>query len=361
MTQGKLDTIQYLRGIAALSVVVAHCLIHAAVLDGRGDLEGPARSVVDGAFGVFVFFVISGFIMVHVSGVFGSAPAAGQFLGRRFLRIAPLYWVCTLLMLVLMVVDDGTAVIDFGKLLMSFAFIPYDFADDRFRPVLMVGWTLNYEMFFYALFAIALFLKKRLAIVFLVLSFLGLVIFGGLFPPQSSVLAAWTRPIILLFLSGALIGFAWARWNAIWPSLPPAAGLSAIAVVVLAQLIAYNLAIGAGASDLTWRPFDWTAAIALVLIGLSTRPLQRSNPASKSLIMLGDSSYSLYLSHPLTIAVLAGVWNRLPFAPPTWVFAVVAVPTCIVGGWVVYRLVEQPLARWIKMPTARRLEPSVAR
>lgn len=356
MTQGKLDTVQYLRGIAALSVVVAHCLIYVAVLDGRGDLEGPARSVVDGAFGVFVFFIISGFIMVHVSGMFGSVSVAGQFLARRFLRIAPLYWVCTLLMLGLMVIDDGAGVVDLGKLAMSFAFIPYDFADDRFRPVLMVGWTLNYEMFFYALFALALMMRKRFAIIALVLAFVGLVAFGGLFPPESSVLAAWTRPIILLFLSGALIGFAWARWRAVWPSLSPAVGLGAIAAIVVAQLVAYNLGVGAGASDLTWRPFDWTAAIALVLIGLSTRPLERSSPVSKSFLALGDSSYSLYLSHPLTIAVLAGIWNRLPFALPTWVFAVVAVPACIVGGWVVYQLVEQPLARWVQMPKPRQLQ-----
>jgi peptidoglycan/LPS O-acetylase OafA/YrhL len=85
----RLGTIQHLRGIACLMVAIAHCLIHVAVLEGREDADGRHRAVMDGTSAIF-FFVISGFIMVHVSGRYGTLSGAWQFLTRRFLRIAPL-------------------------------------------------------------------------------------------------------------------------------------------------------------------------------------------------------------------------------------------------------------------------------
>ena len=340
----RLGTIQHLRGIACLMVAIAHCLIHVAVLEGRGGADGRHRAVMDGTSAIF-FFVISGFIMVHVSGRYGTLSGAWQFLTRRFLRIAPLYYLCTFAMVVLVAVDRGLAAVNLTDLFLSLAFIPYAMGEHRFAAFLIVGWTLSYEMFYYVLFAIALLMAKPKAIVFLVCAFCGLVLAGAIFQPQASAPAAWTSPVILLFLAGCMIGYAWKHYRAHWPVLSPRLGYSLITLILVAQVVAFNLGASDGLSHIEFRPFDWVPALLTVVIAVSTREVSRETLATRTLGALGDSSYSLYLSHPLTIIAVMVFWNRLPFEPPAWVFAVISIPAVIVGGWVVYVLAERPLVK----------------
>lgn len=143
-------SIQSLRALAALAVVVVHAADGAAANSGNRHF-GEVASI--GAAGVDVFFVISGFIM-YVTAC--SRPITPQrFLLDRFSRIVPLYWVATFLLMAVLVVGKAP-IPDIRYLLASLALVPVDPL-----PYLGVGWTLVYEMFFYALLAAALIWRPR--------------------------------------------------------------------------------------------------------------------------------------------------------------------------------------------------------
>ena len=100
MKQNTLHSIQALRGIAALLVVVLHSYVY---LEARNIIPKVPTLVDSGRAGVDIFFVISGFIMVLISGnSFGKPGAPQRFLIRRIIRIVPIYWFYTLLMAILL-------------------------------------------------------------------------------------------------------------------------------------------------------------------------------------------------------------------------------------------------------------------
>ena len=98
MSSRRLPGIQALRGVAALAVLVHHVCEESTPLLSNKPL--PPAMIRAGASGVDIFFAISGFIMLSTTFQKFGEPGAGiQFLTRRFLRIAPLYWLCTLVIL----------------------------------------------------------------------------------------------------------------------------------------------------------------------------------------------------------------------------------------------------------------------
>ena len=100
-----------------------------------------------------MFFVISGFVMVHASEpLFGRADGPRLFWLRRLIRIAPLYWAVTSLYLVLTLLlpDMATSHYSPGLIAASYLFFPFPREDGTMQPVVGLGWTLNYEMFFYS-------------------------------------------------------------------------------------------------------------------------------------------------------------------------------------------------------------------
>ena len=154
----ELFNIQALRAVAAFLVVFVH-------IDRLAELAGfRAGTTVFGNTGVDLFFVISGFIMVVTVTERPQSPA--QFFRHRVARIVPLYWLVTLavftLALVAPVLLQSTRA-NPAELLKSLAFIPYRRFDGQMHPLVFVGWTLNYEMMFYALFAVGMLFSRKAA------------------------------------------------------------------------------------------------------------------------------------------------------------------------------------------------------
>jgi peptidoglycan/LPS O-acetylase OafA/YrhL len=114
----------------------------------------------NGAAGVDIFFIISGFVMVISSRRFVDRAGTWLiFLRHRAVRIVPLYWLLTTVKIIAVAILGGVVLrtgLGFNFVTGSYLFLPVTDSAGHFRPVLPVGWTLTYEFLFYLLFAAAL-------------------------------------------------------------------------------------------------------------------------------------------------------------------------------------------------------------
>ena len=212
----KVHSLQALRAVAASLVVVDHTL-----LELTGDRPNDPMTSIAWALGnagVYVFFVVSGFIMVHVSwSSFGGARSGLGFFRRRIIRIVPLYWLGTLLALCFHKVSSTHGVQDgWRELAYSLAFMPYRDQGGAWAPILPQGWTLNYEMMFYVIFALGLCAPRRYGLPVIGLALLGIVL-GGRWVSDAAI-AYLASPIILWFLLGIVIAVLWKTWKLSEPS-----------------------------------------------------------------------------------------------------------------------------------------------
>src|SRR5215472_11255649 len=165
MDGGKtLLTVQALRAFAAASVVVHHILV-VAVQKAGYDYSFPSTA----AAGVDLFFLISGFIMVYAHyDDFGVAGASASFIRRRLIRIVPLYWIATTAAVLLLLVRPSAfsaLKLDWQNALFSYLFFLSQTSNGSLNTVLVTGWSLCYEMYFYVLFALLLFLPRRMFLI----------------------------------------------------------------------------------------------------------------------------------------------------------------------------------------------------
>ena len=146
----RIYTLQYLRALAALAVVALHGANRVA-----DALPAALASVLAlGHAGVDLFFVISGFIMWSIARDAAISPAT--FLARRIIRVAPPYWIATLVWVGLVsAIGYDWITVTAEHTFLSLGFVPHFSPTfwDRVWPVVMPDWTLNYEMFFYLVFA----------------------------------------------------------------------------------------------------------------------------------------------------------------------------------------------------------------
>ncbi len=289
--------LQALRAAAALAVALLHVSNDTitAGADPSGLVARLATAMPWDA-GVDLFFVISGFIIVHASaGLFGRADGWRVFLRRRLARIVPLYWAMTSLFLALFLLDRQALHTQIGGplyVLASYAFIPMARPDHVIHPALGLGWTLNYEMFFYAVLAVLLWQTRRRAVVAAAVLLAGLVAAGRLLPAMGDQFRFWSDPVVLEFVFG--MGLAALAARSI--TLPGWARLALIA----AALVALHAVVGAG--DSRWRvlAYGLPGVMLVAAAVLGPRP-GTQGLAMRGLVGLGDASYALYLCHPFAM------------------------------------------------------------
>src|SRR5262249_47851617 len=176
--------IHLLRALAALAVVYFHVTSDAG-------LQLPVNI---GAHGVDVFFVISGFIIAYI-----GARSPDGFLVRRLIRIVPFYWAATLVVFAVALLYPHvmrTTQADFAQLVYSLLFIPRETPYAGMLPTLILGWSLNYEMYFYVLFALSLLLARRrapLVCAALITAILLAIVWSGTARPS---LRFYARPLV---------------------------------------------------------------------------------------------------------------------------------------------------------------------
>ncbi len=163
------------------------------------------------------FFVISGFIMLVTTTK--NPLGAKKFLELRIVRVVPLYWLMTLLMVgcaALIPYEFKTMQLSVPAVVKSLLFIPYNSLSFPGHPwpLLVPGWSLNYEMFFYLLFAATLLIPLRWRVASLLATLVCLVVAGiiiGPAPAETRCCGCTPSPALLEFAGGVLVGHLWLR------------------------------------------------------------------------------------------------------------------------------------------------------
>ncbi|MFF7706743.1 acyltransferase family protein [Pseudomonas sp. NPDC007930] len=324
-----LISIQALRALAAWTVVCHHFM--QIFFDFHP--QGPIGEFFStrGQVGVDLFFVISG-LVIYLSTHDKPQPPR-RFLLNRALRIVPAYWFYTALMGLLLI--SAGAYMPHGEVswptfLLSLLFIPAENPGGYgLYPTLNVGWTLNYEMFFYLVFSLVFLVPRRFrpllvaGVLFVIVE--GVTHWGGLS-------RFYANNIVYEFVLGIGLGVAWRRgWvrsGRYWP----------LALIVLGAVTIYRL-------EPNNRLLDWGLPCALIVLGcLALEPWFQH---SRWLKALGDRSYSVYLVHLLVL--YAGYFMTQQWGVgPYWVFFGFCVPAIACVSWLSYELLEKRLYQRMK-------------
>lgn len=351
----RLDALQALRAFAAALVVLDHGaeFIMTRVLHA---IEVPNAVYFFGALGVKLFFGISGFIILEsareLPGGFGGA---GEFMRRRIVRVVPLYWLVTLAYAIKQTIAGNSPAPH--AWVQSLLFLPFADAHGQMRPIVGVGWSLNFELFFYVAFALSLLLPKRwgATAVGASLALWGTAGLLGCISPGAAIgTVQWgllADAVLFFFIGGMAVG-------GLTHSMRVSGGgwLGFSGTVTLACCLVAGLA---GAHWLDWIGDATANALALpICIGaLALCALERPESAAKSptqwlrrlWVAAGDASYSTYLIHTFTIAPLWALASRLGpsdrLTPIAW--GLTMIPLATILGWLTYRLIEKPVTRLV--------------
>jgi len=221
------------------------------------------------------------------------------------------------------------------SVLKSLLFVPHENPAGRIRPLLSLGWTLNYEMFFYLVFALFLGAPQGLRFPAVASVFAILVLLGAAFPAQNPAWITYTDPIILEFVFGmglarALIsGATLPKWGAGALALLGVCGFALLSRLSLEDLPHRWIMFGLPATALV-AGFVWLEAAG-------------ARFAWRLPKLLGDASYSLYLTHIFTLGALRWLWTAAEAPQDPLLFTLAgAAASCIVAV-LSYKLVERPL------------------
>ncbi len=352
----RLIGVQSLRGLGVLLIILVH-LHHAEGKYTQGPQWLGAWHAI-GISGVDLFFVVSGFVLTYLGlGHFGSRAYVRSYAYARVSRVYPMYMLLTALLVPAYLVmptmfnaSEGHQV----SVLRSLFLIP-----DVRLPLIPVAWTLHHELYFYAVFGLTLLLPER-RLGAAMLAWLGvsvLLIWWGLQvprPTQGAFERVLVNPINLEFIFG--VAAAWAlvrtRWGGgmacVWAS---AAWLVGACGLWLASTGRYEL------SDF-WRVWVYGVPAGLFIYGISRVELDRGRVFWRGIAWIGDSAYSIYLSHLMVLVVCGKVWSWLGIggALAHAVYLAGSVAIALGVGLALYHWLELPLLRWARRhdPTRRR-------
>ncbi|MDA8949883.1 acyltransferase [Pseudomonadales bacterium] len=318
---GTIDNLQILRAFAAINVVIFH-IIGTSIDYG---FEPNQLSLLEGwgANGVDVFFVLSGFVMLHSQ--FQKKRSAWDFFKFRLIRIIPIYWFVTMVVvasyLLIPSSSFNSVMPSIERILQSLFFLSQAISGNS--PILSVGWTLEWEMLFYSIFSLSLvFSQWNKSYLFMVLFFILTVIITSEF-------------IILEFLYGMLIAYVFNRYK-----IGPKKGFI-IAVIGFVFLLC---SINQVDSEHFYRVVYWGLPSFLIIFGL----VYANQYKSPFLKYLGDASYSIYLVHIIFISIYYKVVTFITIPLNNDFLALLCLVGSILCGVVLYRFFEKPLTLFVK-------------
>ena len=366
--QHKLAWIQALRGVAACMVVMVH---------DRGALQGMpggaalAQAMLPLGGGVDLFFLISGFLMVLTTRDFdGSRAYAWKFTAKRVARIWPLFVIVTLLA---MAIDQPSihGLLKTSVLLPyleGLAFIPHNPAASGiyFQMGVGVAWTLCFECYFYAVFAVCMLFGRwrytAMALWFAATLIAIPLLRGGynLGVASQPLIAGWRyanlpiNPIVWEFVLGMLAGWLYGARAAV------TRGAIVYGATILSLTI---LLIGWHRLGMVnfFGPHGWGAVMAILFFGIVMLAKSGGIHAPAWLVWVGEISYSLYLVHVYAFELVQRGLAHSHLLPPLsnpalFVMRPVLAVAC---AWLSFRYLEEPASTWMREKLLRARWPAV--
>jgi exopolysaccharide production protein ExoZ len=293
--------------------------------------------------GVATFFVLSGFLMCYI-----TRDKADGFLINRLVRIVPLYWLCTFarlgILFGLQLFDPAVWAEQWPVVFHSLLFLP-----SNEPPFVGVGWTLNFEIYFYMLFAGALVISRRLAPP-IVAAVIAAVFIADSEVPGNFLLHYYSHDYISYFLGGIALFYLWRSVPEWLPRIP-------IAILAAGVLVSsYVVQVPAPLSG------KWAHALPMLIVG-SMLLLARVGVDIKwrPVVLLGDASYALYLTHTLFMGCIRRIAPQvLDLGKSETVWFVALVTLCIASGFAVHLMIEKPMLRFIRAKIAAYSERKIS-
>lgn len=324
----KLNSLQALRGIAAIMIIFEH-----------------VSFLRCGIFGVDIFFVLSGFMIV-----LSTEKGMDFFLIKRLIRIVPFYWLVTILTFLAIKVAPGAFASTQGgikELLLSMFFIPFDMNTGSvfsvaqgipvMQPLMRIGWTLNLEMLFYVVFYLSAKISYRARVLIASTILLVLVALSRFI--DSYVMIIWGNAQLIEFIFGMLLYLCCKRLKE--KELPKALSILAGVVLCLTCIVMALLERnGMGLGLFRILSFGLPAALVILCAYLYEKNLK--TPAA--LVFIGDISFSIYYVHYYIIQA----FNRLIFTEnasriANWLTLAVAIIITLIVSYIAYLLIEKKL------------------
>ncbi|TDQ10001.1 acyltransferase family protein [Pedobacter metabolipauper] len=356
MSQGKINSLQLLRAVAVGLVIFVHAInvgVSKLTDFDYGNLFYNFNNW--GAIGVDLFFAISGFIMTIVAPAYTKPGGWKKFFAKRIIRIVPLYYLLSGIDALLTVYLQHKH-ISFEVAIKTLIFIPVFDQGHFVTPLISVGWSLSFEVYFYALIGIVLLLKKRINEVLLVI----LVILSGtglLLNDAGPLLKFLTSPMLLEFGFGILCGMLYKWFNTTDMEVGRKKMISIVLtgtglILMLGSIFLNSTYKFYHPNVITddnfiafYRVVVWGLPAAIFMLGVIFLERSFKKDVPVVLILSGDASYSCYLIHGMIYPIVASVFKYLSLGPTLYLITIV--PVCIGISIVFYQIVERPMVTGI--------------
>lgn len=332
-----MNSIQILRLIASLFIVNRHINY---LYDGTWHFL---------AFGIDIFFIISGVILSHI--VNNRDINSLNFISLRLIRIIPLYYLLTIILFVFAIyfpsVVENTSKLSYTDLFKSLFFIPFDKGYGLYRPLLVVGWTLNYSILVYFLFGLSIALKKKINLNFSIHIFIILIFILSNFSDIKIIKDFYGAYYILDFLLGILIyrfyKLKFIKFNY----------LITISILLLIVLFYYLGIFDKDRPGNLMMILNMLLPASLLVFFCINTYLPNKNYLINILIKLGEQSYALFLSHYFVISVIKIIFNYLDFNS-FFYFYFTSVFLSVLTASLLHNYFDLPLNKYLKNKLLKR-------
>ncbi|MDP9526173.1 acyltransferase family protein [Pseudomonas protegens] len=341
----KMENITLIRGVAASLVLVIHSFLF------LGYSQPYSSNIYLTSIGVDIFFILSGFIMTlaHWDDFDRGASTVVTFLKKRIVRIYPMYFIVTAVTsAVLFAAPQLFHSMEYSNILLfkSLLFMPL-LVETSPIFVIAVAWTLSYEILFYLIFAACLLLKRRNGLITIVCALSIWALTGVLTKPINPVADMILSTLPIEFIAGVLLC---AYYKSALPPLPKkTTNLTAILIIAVAISL-----FGAAQYQIQGTPLGdnkralyYITPALLIFALLFTIKLPSNLWINRTINLVGDASYSIYLTHLLTIGAIKFIAARSGAIDNIHIYILV-VTSCIIctaAGIAAHKVIEIPATK----------------
>ncbi|HMN28148.1 MAG TPA: acyltransferase [Caldilineaceae bacterium] len=352
----KIYSLQTFRAGAAILVLLFHATL---IAEERFGYEFLNKLFAFGYTGVDFFFVLSGFIILYTyMDKVGRESNVWPYLYKRLFRIYPLYWIITSIKVAVIFLLPSVAK-EHEKgwefIVQSYLLIP-----QKTLPMIGAAWTLSHEVLFYLLFALALLLPLRASlllagcwIVSTLAFYAGAVV--GLSIPKTYITLFLLNERNIEFLLGCLGAYIIRTQRDVWTKYD-----LQITGLGLALLVATSTFLTLSGSVPSYLLFFGLPSFFLI-VGSALLENRLGNHWPSLIILLGDASYSIYLTHAMfmNVFILAAIKAGLLESTDLFTTTTTMVAFAILCGLGVHFVFERPLLNHLRNRRVPSFKPSV--